>query len=228
VKYAIIHVNDRSTSSMNYNKKILSSFEYIDSISYFNGNIGNAWDVINHMGIKQDVWSPYDGRSFPPLPGELGVWVSTINVWEYISNNKIEKMLVLEDDIILQEDFVEKLDLYLKDLPPSFDFLSLYYFEGQNEIKDSLSIGSEKIQKSHSQYSAAQATLYSYAGAKKLLKLVKRKGIEYTTDCFIFRQSLEGLVDGYSIVGDFDTFLKHDYKNIKSLIDPDNTRMVKM
>jgi GR25 family glycosyltransferase involved in LPS biosynthesis len=224
MKYCIIHVNDRSKDLMEHNKEILSSFDYIDDFVFFNGNTGNAWDVINHKGIKQDVWNPYDGRSFPPLPGELGIWVSTINVWEYIVENKIDKMLVLEDDIALQDNFVDSFNLFTKDLPKDFDFLSLYYFNDQNKISPELEVIPNKIQKSHNQYSAGQAILYSYAGAKKLLNCVSRKGIEYTTDCFIFRQSLEGLVNGYSIIGTNSTFLKHEYNDIKSLIDPENKR----
>lgn len=224
MKYTIIHVNDRAIDNINNNKNILSIFEYVNDIEFFNGNEGNAWDVLNHKQIKQDVWSPYDGRTMSPLPGELGIWVSTINIWEYIVKNKIDKMLVLEDDVVLQDDFILNLHSFMADLPDTFDFLSLYYFNEQNEAAPELSIGSEKIQKSHKQYSAGQATIYTYSGAKKLLKCVARKGIEYTTDCFIFRQSLEGLVDGYSILTKNDTFLQHDHKNIKSLIDPENSR----
>jgi GR25 family glycosyltransferase involved in LPS biosynthesis len=207
MKYTIIHVNDRAKDAMNYNKNILKNFEYIDTINFFNGNLGNAWDVINHKGIRQDVWNPYDGRTLPPFPGELGIWVSTLNVWQYIVNNKIDQMLVLEDDITLQDNFIENFYTAIKDLPIDFDFLSLYYFNDQNKIDLNLSVNSNKIQKSHNQYSAGQAIIYSYAGAKKLLNCVLRKGIEYTTDCFIFRQSLEGLVEGYSITEKNDTFL---------------------
>lgn len=224
MKYCIIHVNDRAKENIEYNKIILKDFEYIQDIVFFDGNIGKAWDILNHKGIRQDVWNPYDGRSSAPLPGELGIWVSTVNVLEYIVNNKIDKMLVLEDDITLQKDFMNKLKECLGDLPDSFDFLSLYYFAGQNEIKKDLDVGSDKIQKSNTQYSGGQATVYSYYGAKKLLKLIHRKGIEYTTDCFIFRQSLEGFINGYSIKGPNNSFLVHEYKKIKSLIDPDNTR----
>lgn len=224
MKYAIIHVNDRSKDNMEYNKSILNPSNYVSDIEYFNGNVGNGWDVLNHWGIKLDVWKPYDGRQTPPLPGEYGIWVSTINVWTYIVENKIDKLLVLEDDIKINSDFMEKINLYTKDLPEDFDFLSLYYFDGHNwEEKDS-DIGSEYIQKSNTQYSGAQAIIYSRLGAKKLLKLVKLKGIEYTPDCFIFRQSLEGIVNGYSIKGKNTSLLSHDYKNIKSLIDPENLR----
>lgn len=224
MKYTIIHVNDRAQNNIDYNKKILENFQYVNDIEFFNGNLGNSWDVINHMGIRQDVWNPYDGRSTPPLPGELGIWISTINCWQYIVDNDIDLMLVLEDDILLAEDFVKKLQLAISDLPNDFDFLSLYYFKEQNWEDDNTEIGSEYIKKSFNQYSAGQAILYSKNGAKNLLKILKRVGIEYTTDCFIFHYGQNNALKGYSIKKENDYFVSHEYKNIKSLIDPDNTR----
>jgi len=224
MKYTIVHINDRSKENMDYNKSILSGFEHVNSIEFFNGNKGNAWDVINHKGIRQDVWNPYDGRSLPPLPGELGVWVSTINVWEYIVNNNVDMFLMLEDDVVLEKDFVSNLQLCLNDLPKDFDFLSLYYFKEQNSFDKKTDIGSRYIHRALTQFSAGQAMVYSFSGAKTLLKILKRTGIQYTTDCFVFRQCHEGTVDGYSIVPDNLYFLKHDYINIKSTIDPDNIR----
>lgn len=226
MKYAIVHINDRSKENMDRNRSILSSFEYIDDIEFFNGNQGNAWDVINHKGIKQDVWEPYDGRAFPPLPGELGIWISTMNVWEYIVDNNIDRFLMLEDDIRLNENFVSNLELCLKDLPEDFDFLSLYYFEEQNNFDEGTDIGSKYIHRALTQYSAGQAMVYSLSGAKKLLKVLKRKGIQYTADCFIFRQCHEEVINGYSIIPDTLSFLEHDYISIKSTIDPDNKRSV--
>lgn len=224
MKYSIMHINNRSIDKINKNKTILKSFEYVDDIEYFNGNVGNGRDVLNHIGINCDVWAPYDGRSFPALPGEYGVWVSTVNVWKYIIDNKIEKFLLLEDDISLNNDFVEELNKCLNDLPNDFDFLSLYYFDEQNHDSDESEIGSDNIKKSINQYSAGQATVYSLSGAKKLFKLIKRKGLEYTSDCFIFKQSHLGLVQGYSIKGNNNRLLSHDYYDVVSLIDPDNLR----
>jgi GR25 family glycosyltransferase involved in LPS biosynthesis len=137
------------------------------------------------MGIKLDVWAPYDGRTTAPLPGELGVWVSTINTWRYMIDNSIDCMLVLEDDVQLSDNFVDSLTLCLQDLPGNFECLSLYYFEGQNWTEDRTDVGSEYIHKSLNQYSAAQGTIYSNRGAKNLTKLVKKFGIQYTADCFI-------------------------------------------
>lgn len=228
MKYTIMHVNDRANDNMEHNKLILKDFDYIDDIEFFNGNVGNAFDVLDRMGIRLNVWSPYDGRSFAPLPGEYGVWVSTIRTWQYIVENKIDSMLVLEDDILLEESFVNNLSSCVGQLPEDYDFISLYYFEGQNDVDNSTDFGAKNIHRSLNQYSAGQATLYSYYGAKKLLKLVSRHGIEYTTDCFIFNKSQKGLISGYSIKPNDLSFLKHDYKNIKSLIDTENIRNVEM
>lgn len=224
MKYTIMHVNDRAKKNIDHNKNILKNFEYVDDIEYFDGNTGNGRDVLNHNRIPLDVWSPYDGRSSPPLPGEYGVWVSTMNLFKYIVNNNIDKILVLEDDIYLKNDFVENLDLCLNELPKNFGFLSLYYFSEQNDVTEESEIGAKYIHKSINQFSAAQAMVYSNKGARDLLSLFRRKGMEYTNDCFIYKQSQVGAVDGYSIKKDTLSFLVHDYKNVKSLIDPDNFR----
>jgi GR25 family glycosyltransferase involved in LPS biosynthesis len=224
MKYTIMHVNDRAKELMNFNKKILKNFEYIDTVDFFDGNCGNAKDVLNHYGIRLDVWNPYDGRASEPLPGEYGVMVSTINLWRYICENSNDYFLALEDDILLNEKFVENLKICMKDLPKNFDFLSLHYFEGHNWVDSRTEIGSEYIHRSYNQFSAAQATLYSKRGACKLLTAIKRKGYEYTNDCFLFRQSLEGAVDGYSIKPNNLAFLTHKKDKVESVIDSKNVR----
>lgn len=224
MKYCIMHVNDRAKNNINYNKNILKNFQYIDDIQFINGNLVQASKILEDNGIDVYAWKPYDGRNSNALPGEYGVMASTVNLWKYIIDNKIDSLLVLEDDIILQDDFVEKLNKCLSDLPENFDLLSLYYFTNQNWVDENTEIGSEYIHKSNNQYSGAQAIVYSYIGAKKLLKLLKRKGYQYTNDCFIYKQGHEGLINAYSIKKENNYFLDHDYKNIKSLIDPDNFR----
>ncbi len=228
MKYTIIHVNNRAKNDIDRNKKILKHFDYVDKIEFFDGNNRSARDVINNKGIKTDVWNPYDGRQLPPFPGEYGIWLSTINVLEYILEDNLEMLLVLEDDISLDKDAGKNIFLALRDLPESWDFLSLHYFEDHNEYSLETSIGSDLIHKSINQPAAAQAIVYSRSGAKKILELIKRKGLEYTSDCFIFEQSRLGLINGYSVIPEVRKYLKHNYKNIKSLIDPENTRKVVM
>jgi GR25 family glycosyltransferase involved in LPS biosynthesis len=129
---------------------------------------------------------------------------------------------------LLEKDAEKNILFALNDLPKSWDFLSLYYFEGHNEHSSETDVGSKIIHKSIKQPAGAQAIVYSKSGAKKILQLIKRKGIEYTSDCFIFEQSRLGFVNGYSIIPGVKKYLKHNYKNVKSLIDPDNLRLVEM
>lgn len=224
IKYTIIKINDRCINSIEKNKKILNNFEYIEDIAFCNAKKNNPILELEKRGISLSTWSPYDGRSMPPLMGELGIWVSLINILEYICKNNIDMFLVLEDDIELQDDFVEKLNLCIKDLPNNFDFLSLRFPNEQNNVTEATEIGSKYIHKSTNQYANGQGFLFSYNGAKSILKIVKRLGIEYTTDCFIFRQSMVEAIQGFSIKKDSDFLIKDPDYFFMSEIDPENKR----
>lgn len=224
ISYTIMHVNDRAKKYMDYNRNVLKDYTYIDNIEFFNGVTGRAWDTLNSLGIPLDRWKPYDGRSMEPLPGEYGVWISTIRTMQYIVDNNIENLLVLEDDILLDKDFVHNLLLCVEELPKDYSFLSLFYPGGQNDVSDSTEIGARYIHKANNQHAAAVATLYSNDGARKILKLAKRKGMEYTSDCFIFRQAQLGAINGFSIKPNDLVFVEHNDHSIKSIIDPDNIR----
>jgi GR25 family glycosyltransferase involved in LPS biosynthesis len=228
VKYTIVHVNNRAKEQMDSNKEILKSFDYVDDIEFFDGNKSKAWDVINHRGIRTDVWSPYDGRQSPAFPGEYGIWVSLLNIFEYIVKNNVNALLVIEDDVLLKDNAPIFIENCLSELPEGWDFLSLYYFEGHNQYSESSNIGKSFIHKSINQPAATQGMIYSKAGASKILKLTKRKGIEYTVDCFIYKQAVLGFLNGYSILPTVEPIIKHEYKSIKSLIDPNNYRKVEM
>lgn len=223
MKYAIININDRSIKNIEDNKKILQDFEYIDDIEYFNGNIEDGKQVLISRGVDVEKWNPYDGRLTHPLPGEYGVWVTTMNCLEYIVKNKIDKMLILEDDVLLEDNFIDILNKSINDLPEDFDFLSMYWNEGHNNIDRRTNINSNYIHKSLNQYSGALAMIYSYSGALKILKLLKRKGMEYTPDCFIYKLSHIDLLNGFSILPTIDRVVKHSW-DIASTVDPNNLR----
>jgi len=51
---------------------------------------------------------------------EISVMCKQVHAWEHMSG---EYALILEDDVILDDNFKEKLDAYLSQLPPDFDAL---------------------------------------------------------------------------------------------------------
>jgi len=226
MKYTILHVNDRAKDLIAQNKEVLKNFKYIDSISFFNGNIDNPWDELAFRGIDVSSWKPYDGRKSGPLPGELGIWISYLNIFEYIVKTNTEHLLVVEDDVKIKRGVVPNLYSLMKELPEGWDFLSLHYNDEQNKLTSESNIGSNKIHKSINQPSSTVAIIYSNSFAIKFLKIVVEKGIEYTIDCFLHNQAKLGLLNGYSVIPSSSKIIFHlgDNKTIKSVIDPDTLR----
>ena len=220
-----MYINDRAKELMDQNKIILNSFEYVDSIPFFNAHLDDPWKALADRDIDLSVWKPYEAeRVFGPLPGELGIWISYLNVFNYILESKTQKMLVIEDDAILKENSAKVIDNLVKSLPEGWDFLSLHHNDGQNELNSETYIGSDQIHKSINQFASTVAVVYSYSFAKKFLNIVKDKGIEYTVDCFLYNQSRLGLINGYSIIAGEDKVVNHVSKIYNSTIDPKNVR----
>jgi GR25 family glycosyltransferase involved in LPS biosynthesis len=219
-----MHVNDRAKDLIAQNKEKLNSFEYVDSIPFFNGTVDNPWDEIKKRGISLSSWKPSSGRTTDPLPGELGIWISYLNIFEYIIKTKTQQILVIEDDAKVTDDASLKIYSLMQELPKNWDFLSLYYSGSQNKLTSESDIGSNKIHKSINQYSHTVAIIYSYSFAKKFLKLVNEKGIKDTIDDFLYFEAKQEALNGYSIIPNTNKIVFHQDKTIKSIIDPDNIR----
>jgi GR25 family glycosyltransferase involved in LPS biosynthesis len=226
MKYCIISINDRAKNVVLQNKKILHNFEYIDSIKYCDAKKENPWNVLNKMNIRTDTWSPYYAKRGEPLSGEIGIFTSLAIVYDFIEQNNLEHILVLEDDAQLSDNFVNLLNLALRDTPKDFDFLCLYSNSHENQVvTDRTNINKKYIHKAKNQGSGILGMVYSLNGAKKLLKLMKLKGTESTIDDFIFQQVRLNLINGYIIKPDFPKMMEHS-GNIESTIDPDKIRPV--
>ena len=223
MKYTIMHVNNRAEDNIKANKDILKNFEYVDTIEFIDGNTTDAKNILHVKGVKTSTWSPYDGRTSMPLPGEYGVLVSFLNLLEYVINDDTDSILLVEDDVVLSDNFVDFFLLCLNDLPKNYDFLSLAYPKEQNHISESTEMGSSYIHKADNQYAGNMVTLFSKSGAEKILKIVKRVGMEYNSDCLIYRYSRTGALNGFSIKPIDKKIVSHP-NIIESVIDPKNLR----
>lgn len=226
LKFTIIKINDRCVDQTLKNISILNNLEYVDNIEFCNGNIENAKLILEKMEISTDTWLPYDGRVHPAFPGEYGAWVSNIRVWQFMVKNSIDSLLVLEDDAILNNDSMTILNISIPELPKNWDFLSLFYLSGENQFNKNTDIGSKRIHNTFNQNCSAVTVLYSLAGAKKLLQLVKTFGIEYAHDCFLYKQSNSKKLNGYCIIPSDIMFASHDKDTRTSTIDPTGSRGV--
>lgn len=166
------------------------------------------------------------------LHGEIGVWLSQINAWRKIVRTDCP-LLILEDDAILEEDFLEHLDIMLSETPSTYDFISVfvpnnqegdYYLEvgydsegkalpygmGAPEGAPCFQIGSEVMVKVYQGYSCV-ATIVSPKGAARLLELAKTYGIYTPVDCFYFLNAHRGLLEGYAPQPKFKRVVKIDW-----------------
>lgn len=91
------------------------------------------------LPFEYEVFEATDGKvAFPDAPiklvGHYGCWDSHRRLLEKIKEEKIEYTLVLEDDVVVVDDFIENLQLILNELPEDWDLL---YLGGWNkgEIK---------------------------------------------------------------------------------------------
>lgn len=156
--------------------------------------------------------------------GEIGVWLSQINAWEYIANqDEYDAVIVFEDDAVVCPEFELIFQFVWAELPKSFDFMALavpadqlvdYYYDrtftehGRWELNSNMRkhlhysdhyIGSRFVAKAYQGYSCV-ATMYSKAGAQKLLDLVKEHGLNAPVDCFIFNMHHTGPLNGYAMM----------------------------
>lgn len=88
--------------------------------------------------------------------------ISHLQIWEKIALGKDSYSIILEDDVILVDNFYEKFNILMRQAPKDFDIL---YLENQN---NSFILG--KFQKIKSPVELNQSFVLSKKGAKKLIK----------------------------------------------------------
>lgn len=153
--------------------------------------------------------------------GELGVWFSQMNCWDYVSQSD-KPLVVFEDDAIVHESFNDTLRSVLNDVPDdNWHFVSLFvpdnqrgdYFykvkydkNGAPGVRRGIAkfeesqfyIGSQYIALAYQGYSCV-ATMYSPKGGQRLLERAREMGIYTPVDCFLFLETHKFLVNGLAM-----------------------------
>lgn len=162
---------------------------------------------------------------------EIAIWHSHMNCWQWAADNN-EALLVFEDDAIIDDSFMMHFENVMSWLPDEYDFVSLwvppdqeqdffyqvtYDEEGTPNITGSVNydfesryyLGNGIGAKVYQGYSFV-TTLYSPAGAQKLLDLAMERGMYTPSDCFLFNQAHTGKVEGYAPHPWYPRFIWHD------------------
>ena len=151
-------------------------------------------------------------------PGEVGLWHSTIVALKNFVDSDFDALLILEDDIVLWDGFLEKSREYVERLPEHWDYFYQYIHPWQqdNNFNPACEIGDEYLCRSYQVWSNA-CFWVSRKGAEALLEAVAREPIDEAVDWYILKRgmtrewdvySLRPLVKAYCHIGGFQTTIQ--------------------
>lgn len=153
--------------------KISSYDEYIkfrDQHPDFNIDI-NGYNLDNKQGWRY---------------GEVGIWASNWLAWKNFIKSDYDYLILMEDDIVLHDNFLDSIKEYLTELPNEFDAFHAFYPKSEeHKYNTGLDI-SKSICSSYQDWSCA-CYIINKSGAKKMIELASR-GISLPLDWFMFRQ----------------------------------------
>ena len=152
-------------------------------------------------------------------PGEVGLWHSTIVALKNFLDSDFDALLILEDDIVLWNGFLEKSREYVERLPEHWDYFYQYVHPWQqdNNFNPACEIGDEYLCRSYQVWSNA-CFWVSKKGAQILLEAVNKESIDEAVDWYILKRgmtrewdvySLRPLVKAYCHIGGFETTIQN-------------------
>ena len=167
------------------NEKLLLDFDMLDTPTVIIQDEDQVRDFFKDKKIKFDPLG-WNGRGWKV--GEFGIWASNFTAWENFSKTDHEMLMLIEDDIVLEKHFNEKLIGYINELPDDWDFFTVYAPPTGNDRykkdKQSLDVGKENICRVYQSWSCL-CYVVSKNGTKKLLKQVS-KNVNGPIDHWLF------------------------------------------
>jgi GR25 family glycosyltransferase involved in LPS biosynthesis len=190
--FTIFHVDEdtqimkKRNELVNAASKVLEkSFEKFETTTVILKNVEQVGKFYRGSKIKIDPAGHFgDGWK----PGELGIWASNYTAWENFLKSDYDYIILMEDDIVLNKGFNDKMTKYISELPKDWDVFTAYTPPTGNiryrKGRDSLSIGKENICKVYQSWSCL-CYVVSKNGARKLLKEVQTP-IKSPIDNYLF------------------------------------------
>lgn len=128
--YKIFHVDNGTQSSIDRENLVLKaeeqlnqSFTKLESESVYMKDKDSVKDFFYNSPYKVD----YRGwRERGWKLGELGVWASNLNAWEAFLKSDYDYVILMEDDIVLERNFNERIEIFLNQLPEGWDIFSAF------------------------------------------------------------------------------------------------------
>ena len=217
--YVLIKINDKRLKTQQKIESDLSSFNrhFVECVDGHNEEAVIRF-FKNNPNIKE---------ARPTRAGFLGHWLTFLNILQYIIDNNIDNLLVLEDDAILSKTFIQDLEMYMSHLPEDYDFFMIYdsepnkhnYMFSKDELKMRIpqrfkidrdptkvhadwNIDSKYIVRTYQKFGSV-GQVFSNSGAKKIMQLTEKNGLGISRwevrafDMTMYQYSFRGIINGY-------------------------------
>lgn len=220
MKFNIISINDERKAYKDQIRKHAGMEEV--RIPSVNAHKVDLPSELKLRGLENRPWSP--------KIGELGVWLSNFDCWQWAADN--EELVVFEDDAIIDNSFSGQLTVLQEDLPDDWDYVALWVPENQEvdytynvtfdekgdpvhqgpalPYKDSLFRYTRRVAHVYQGYGMV-SLMYSPRGAAKLIDLVRSTGIYTPVDCFVYQQAHMGNLKGFAPSPLYANVVKYDW-----------------
>ena len=188
--YKLFHLprdSDRNKLVEQAHMRLLSGAKIFDSETY---RISNKEDYLNFKSSNEDFIIDPNGYSLNGEQGwkwgEIGIWASNWSSWKQFLDSDYDYLILMEDDIVIYEDFFELLKKYILELPEKWEAFHMFSPEGEYyKYNTSLDI-SENTCIAYQDWSCA-CYVINKSGVKKMLEHASR-GIGLPIDWYMFRQ----------------------------------------
>lgn len=191
----------------------------------------NAYEVdVAEELAKRDLFIAYPGMF---STGEIGVWLSNFDCWQWTVDNN-EELIVFEDDAIPNINFQPRFHELHSELPPDWDFLTLWVPENQlidyvydvvyneeghpehvgpnkNSITSVFNFGAIRLARVYNGYGNV-AQCYSPKGARFFIDRVRSTGIYTPVDCYLYQEAHAGRCNGYGPKPNRAKLVGYDWK----------------
>lgn len=223
VYYCVMQVDDRCQENVKNTRQLMDSanFTFIDR-EYFSWRKRDPRKYLSQQGVSISKWQEFSHLGLPPLEGELGYLSSFIDILNDLKVREVERAVVIEDDCIIDESFVDNAKKAIDDY--DFDIFYLSYGLNQWEVENNEEyIIDDFAVRANFKTGCSTAYVISKQGIRKILKTLKRMGAVGATDLTLDEYGRRGFfnalcvnpstVDPAGLVAD-----------ARSVVDPDNIR----
>jgi len=198
LKYKIIHIDkiNQRKSSVNKIKNVMLE----NNINEINSQVVDLYDfkqVDNFLNRNKNFIFNFHNdfeKPFPHVSGVVGCWASHYLAWEKMLAEKLDVLMIFEDDVYIKNNFMDYIDLYISSLPDDWDFFSISVPMGEEDRyrQDINYIGSNMVCKFYQAWNTG-AYLISKRGASKAIRDINKNGISVPIDWYIFESGKDKL-----------------------------------